>query len=451
MANIFDRLRQSVLVKLFFVGFLILLLLIPLIMIQSLVYERESRHRDVINEVSQTWGYAQTLIGPIIGIPYRTYFKDDKGKVHTNLHRAYFLPDTLNIKGDIVPEMRSRGIYDVVVYRANLQLNGVFTQPDMAQWNIPDADILWSEASFFMGVSDTRGIRNTLNLQWDNQAVAFLSGTSNNGLFKKGLHVPLPHLKQATANTHQFNFELNLNGNDHLLFTPVGKQTLVTLQSTWAHPSFYGAFLPLERSISDSGFNAKWQVSHLGRSYPQAWNTERSNIEFNETYYYNSETSNFGLKLLIPVDFYTKTERSVKYGILFILLTFTIFFLFEIFNPIRIHSVQYLMVGFALSLFYLLLLSLSEHLGFTIAYLSASLATIGLIGFYAHSALKSAKRAAMLSIALLGLYLYLYVLLHLEDYALLFGALGLFVMLATVMMITRRIDWYAVKLNKAAD
>ena len=221
----------------------------------------------------------------------------------------------------------------------------------------------------------------------------------------------------------------------------MGKQNAVQVKSTWADPSFIGSFLPVAREITQEGFTANWKVSHLGRSYPQFWNSENQNGSY-------LSDSDFGIKLLLPVDFYQKTQRSIKYGILFILLTFTVFFLFEVFNPIRLHFLQYMMVGIALCIFYLLLLSIAEQFGFVVAYLSAMVATVVLITGYSMAILQSKKHALMLGTLLILLYSYLYVLLHLQDYALLFGAIGLFLILATVMYITRNIDWYAVNLQR---
>jgi inner membrane protein len=371
----------------------------------------------------------------MLTVPYQTFWKDDKDKVHTQLHNAQFLPDELTIVGDIVPQIRSRGIFEAVVYRVNLQVQGSFPSPDLSHWKIDPAHILWEDAIFSLGISDTRGIRDALFLQWDKQPVEFLSGAGNNGFFDKGLHVRLPQLANDTGKSHQFSLTVSLNGNHQLQFTPVGKKTIVTISSPWPDPSFDGAFLPIHHEITPTNFQAKWEISHLGRSYPQYWTTQnKPNIDFYET--------NFGVKLLLLADFYQKTERSIKYGILFILLTFTTFFLFEVLNPIRIHPLQYLMVGSALCLFYVLLLSISEHLGFQNAYLIASVNTIGLITAYATKALQSLARASIMGVILLGLYIYLYVLLHLQDYALLFGAIGLFLILALVMYITRNIDWY---------
>lgn len=433
-------LQQSILMKVLFIGSLIITLLIPLLMIKGIVNERRANYEQVVYEVGNLWGYAQNIAGPVISVPYLRTVKDENGKEYRNLYKAYFLPDKLNIQAKITPEIRYRSIYEVVVYRADLTINGQFPAIALNQWNVQDSDILWDDVNIVMGIQDTRGIHDTLFMQWDQQSLEFNSGTNDNLnlLDQGGLHIPLPKAAETLKIPHNFNFTVSLNGNASMQFAPLGKQTQVKIESNWKDVSFVGAFLPLERQISESGFNAQWSVSHLGRNFPQYWTTEKNVIQLNSHL--------FGISLLIPVDFYTKTERSVKYGILFIVLTFTFFFLFEVLSALRLHPLQYLMVGTALCLFYLLLLSFSEHTGFITAYLVASMSTIVMISVYTSAILKSQRRAFLMASALAVLYGYLYVLLHLQDYALLFGSIGLFFILAGIMYITRHIDWYSVSL-----
>jgi inner membrane protein len=252
--------KSSIFLKLIFVGFLILILLILLMRVEQLVYERQARHSSVIQEVSERWGYAQTMTGPMLTVPYQTFWKDDKDKVHTQLHKAQFLPDELTIVGDIVPQIRSRGIFEAVVYRVNLQFQGSFPSPDLSHWKIDPAHILWEDAIFSLGISDTRGIRDALFLEWDKQPVEFLSGAGNNGFFDKGLHVRLPQLASDTGKSHQFSLAVSLNGNHQLQFTPVGKKTMVTIGSPWPDPSFDGAFLPIHHEITPTSFQAKCEL-----------------------------------------------------------------------------------------------------------------------------------------------------------------------------------------------
>lgn len=430
---------NSALIKLLVVSLLVVILLIPLSLIGDLIYERESRRDSAIAEVNHVWGHAQLISGPVVTVPYRVMWKDEQDKIHTEIYKAHFLPDRFEVTGTIEPQTRSRGIFDVAVYRVNLSFKGTFPAIDFSDWKIAQEDIIWEEASFSMGLTDMRGIRDTLFLKWDQQDIEFKPGVTSTSLFSNGLHLRLPNLNQPQ--THAFSFEVSLNGSQRLMFIPVGKKTTVSLNSTWTDPSFQGAFLPVQREITEKGFTAHWEVSHLGRSFPQNWTTqENPNSE-------NLSNSAFGMSLLIPVDFYKKSQRSVKYGVLFILLTFMTFFLFEVFNPLRIHPMQYMMVGAALCLFYLLLISISEHLDFRIAYLVASVSNIGLITLYTRRALQSTRRAVILGLVLSGLYVYLYILLHLQDYSLIFGSIGLFLILSTVMYITRNVDWYNIQLS----
>lgn len=439
-----ENLQNSVSVRLFFIGFIILILHIPLLMVWNIIAERQERHANVIYEIGETWGRPQLIIGPILTVPYSVYWKDNKGEMHSKRQYIYLLPDELQISGDINTEVRYRGIFESVVYRTALTLQGRFPALNPNEWNISPEDISWGESIVSFGVSDTRGIREELRLSWDEDSLEFLAGSGlPKDYFSNGLHAKLPLLAVNTAQAHSFSLNLNLNGHDNLKFVPVGKKTVVHLTSKWADPSFMGEFLPINREITADGFKADWQISYLARNYPQYWLNEDFNSQLHST--------DFGVTLLIPVDFYQKTERSIKYGILFLVLTFLLFFLFEIFNPLRIHLFQYLLVGSALVLFYLLLLSISEHLGFMFAYFIGSIATILLIGGYASKVLASRQRAAWLMAALAILYFYLYVLLHLQDYSLLLGTLGLFAVLASIMYITRNIDWYAVNFQFSTE
>jgi len=430
---------NSALVKLLVVSVLVIILVIPLSLIGGLIYERESRRDSAIAEVNQIWGQSQVISGPVVTVPYRVVWKDEKDKTHIEIHKAHFLPDRFEVAGTIEPQTRSRGIFDVAVYRVNLGIKGTFPAIDFTEWKIAPENIIWEEASLSMGMTDMRGIRDTLFLKWDQQDIEFKPGVATTSLFENGLHLRLPDLNQPQ--THTFSFDVSLNGSQQLMFVPVGKKSAVALNSTWTDPSFQGAFLPVQREVTEKGFSANWEVSHLGRSFPQTWTTQETQNSS------NLSNNSFGMSLLIPVDFYKKSQRSVKYGVLFILLTFMTFFLFEVFNPLRIHPMQYMMVGAALCLFYLLLISISEHLDFRIAYLIASVSNIGLIVLYTMRALQSGKRALIMGLVLSALYVYLYILLHLQDYSLIFGSIGLFLILSTVMYITRNVDWYNIQLS----
>ncbi len=434
-------LKNPVLLKLLLVGLFTLIMLIPIHKVDNLVYERQMRHDSVIDEISQKWGRAQSLIGPVLTIPYYVDWKDDKGKTHHELHKAYFLPDKLTIKGRIHSEKRYRGIFETIVYNLDLQIEGQFSHPDLAFWNIAPENSALGEAILSMGVSDTRGIRDILYLQWDQQPLEFSAGSGNNGLFDSGLHTRLPLSMPSEIRSHTFSLTLSLHGSHQLNFVPVAKSNQVELESDWPDPSFIGEYLPVVYENHPQGFKAQWEVSHLGRSHPQTWTTQNPPP-------LSLQQFSFGTDLLLMIDFYHKTERALKYAILFIFLTLTTFFLIEILNPLRIHPLQYLMVAAGLCLFYLLLLSFSEHIQFYLAYLIASISTILLIATYTAKITHARSRGLLIAAVLTGLYSYLYVLLHLQDYSLLFGSLGLFLTLATIMYVTRNVDWYQLQLAK---
>jgi inner membrane protein len=435
--------KGSIVVKMVVVAVLTLILLIPLTMVGGLVSERQQRHDAVTAEVASSWGSAQTLGGPVLVVPFHTYGEDDKGRLVTYGHRAYFLPESLKVGGRLEPEKRSRGIFEVMLYRADLRLSGAFKRPSFNAWGIPAKDVQWDQATLAIGIPDMSGIRQGVDITWAGKVLQLSPGGGVEGLWTSGLQVPISGLAAAPeGQTWDFGFDLVLNGSQELRVLPFGKQTTVSLQSPWASPSFVGKFLPESHRVTPAGFEATWNVPYFGRSYPQQWQGHETEKVAPAPVV---QGSSFGVGLFLPVDLYQKTERSVKYGVLFILLTFLTFFLYEVFSPFALHPMQYLLVGSALCLFYVLLLSISEHAPFALAYLLASLATIGLITGYAAAILRGRLRALGVGAALTALYSYLYVLLQAEDYALLLGSVGLFLILALVMYVTRRLDWYATR------
>jgi inner membrane protein len=434
------RLRDSTGFKMLALGGLAGLLLIPLGMVGSLIGEREERRAQASAEVAATWGKSQLLGGPVLTVPYRQHGKDDKGKEQVWISYARFLPASLKVDGRVVPEKRNRGIFEAVVYRADLRWTGAFRRPSFAAWPIAPEDILWNDAYLSVGVPDLRGIRSGVGIDWEGRTLQFQPGGAEEGLWSSGLRVPVPDLAAGKEGEtyYGFAFDLGLNGSQKLQLLPLGQQTTVDLHSTWPSPSFSGAFLPEARKVTGMGFDARWNVSWFARSYPQQWLREEAEKLAPKS---GLEESAFGVELFLPVDAYQKTERSVKYGVLFLVLTFLTFFLYEVFSGVSLHPMQYFLVGSALCLFYLLLLSISEHVPFGFSYLVASAATVLLIGGYSVAVLRGRLRALLMTLVLGVLYGYLFVLLQLEDYALLLGSVGLFAILALVMFLTRRIDW----------
>lgn len=441
-------LRNSVLFKMIVTGLLILALWIPLLMVRGLILERQMRRQSVEYEVAETWGSAQTLGGPVLTVPYQVHARDVKGKITTTMQFAHFLPETLKVDGRLMPERRRRGIFEVAVYRADLHASGTFRRPSFAEWNIHPQDILWDQAWISIGVTDMLGIRKGVNLVWDRKVLQLSPGGAVLALWISGLRAPIAGLGQA-AEKQQYNFafDIALNGSQELKFLPFGKETAVSLRSSWPDPSFSGSFLPDSRTVGKKGFEAAWNVNYFGRSYPQQWlEAERERLATES----GIAESAFGVSLYLPVNVYQQTERSVKYGMLFLVLTFLAFFLFEVFSPVSLHPMHYLLVGSALCLFYLLLLSISEHIPFGASYAIASAGIVALLLGYSMTILRGSRRALIMGGMLAVLYGYLYVLLQAEDYALLLGSLGLFVILAAIMYLTRRVDWYAPRMGKGA-
>lgn len=420
--------RNSVTIKFIVIGILILVLLIPAGMIRRLIQERNSLRNSAISEVSYKWGNPQTVGGPVITIPYKIYYKKDK-EIIEDIQYAHFLPEDLNIQGEVYPEERKRGIYKVVVYKAKLYFEGTFNKPDFSDWKIQDKNILWDQATLSIRIPDMRGIKDAIKVQWNKEQYDVNPGINHQTTYT-GVSTLID---LSDEKKYDFQFDLKLNGSEYLYFVPLGKQTDVKLTSDWANPSFDGAFLPVDHNVSENGFEAKWKVLHLNRSYPQQWIGEG----------YGINSSSFGVKLLLPVDHYQKSERSVKYAIMFISLTFLIFFFTEILNKKRIHPIQYLLVGLGLSIFYTLLVSLSEHLSFNLAYFIASFAIIALITAYSYSMLKNGRLTSIVALVLVILYAFLFIILQLQDYSLLLGSIGLFLALAIVMYLSRKVNWYS--------
>ena len=428
---------QSVTFKLIIIGLLILIMLIPGAMIRGLISEREQTQLDVISEIGSKWGYGQTLNGPVLSIPYYHYIEQDD-KQFREIRFAHFLPGVLEVDAVVTPEIRYRGIYKTVVYNSVLKVSGFFDFPDTDKLKIERGSILPDDAFVQVGITDMRGIQQALSFKWNQQALDVEPGIPTGDISGSGFHVKLSLEERGRFD---FQFEVNLNGSDHLYFVPVGKSTNIRMNSSWGHPRFDGAFLPDKRDITDGGFEAAWNVLHLNRNYPQSWKGSA----------YHTEESAFGCFLILPVDQYRKTMRSAKYAIMFIALTFMIFFFVEILNRRRIHPVQYLLVGLSISIFYVLLLSLGEQIGFNLSYLVSSVAIVCLITAYAAGIFRHFKLTMILGICLVLLYAFLFILIQLQDYALLLGSIGLFIAMGLIMYTSRNVDWYSTTSLKNQD
>ena len=438
-------LKNNIYFKVGTIVIITLLLLIPTSMINNLIHEREATQTKAINEVSSKWAEEQTISGPFISIPYNRFVKEFSGKDSTEKiiqlkEYIHILPSQLKISGNINPERRHRGIYEIVVYNSKLDIAGTFNMFDISSLDIQTKDIQFDKAELVIGINDLRGIEQQVSLNWNNEKITFNPGVSSNDVVDSGINALL-NIRPNDSSTYNFSLNLDLKGSQLLFFTPVGKVTDINLASEWTNPSFNGAFLPDSREITDKGFTANWNVLHLNRNYPQIWTGSR----------YTIANSSFGIDLLLPVDNYQKSFRSIHYAILFIAFTFLGFFFIEVLNKLFIHPIQYILVGVALIVFYTLLLSISEHLNFNLAFIVSAIATLVLIAGYVRAILNSGKLALLISGILTVLYSFIFTIIQLQDYALLIGSIGVFIILGIMMYFSRKIDWYNLNLNEKKE
>jgi inner membrane protein len=416
---------------------LVILFQVPILALDGLIRERQGRRDAAVDEVASKWGRQQSVIGPMLVVPYTsTWTEAVPGAppvVRRNAHVAIFLPERLTSRGTLDAESRRRGIFSTSVYRANLHLEGDFARPAFSAWGVEPQDVKWSAAQLVVGISDIRAIESTAAIRWNGSPVEVLPGTVEGAPVVSGIHAETALPETARALT--FSIDLPLKGSAGAYWVPLGKTTSVALQSNWTSPSFQGNWLPERRAVGPKGFEAEWTIAYLGRNFPQAWKDTAVSQE-------TLEAARFGFDLIETTDHYQMAARSVKYAGLFLLLTFATLWLMEVLARVSVHPIQYLLIGAAMCVFYLLELSLSEHLGFGFAYLVATIAIVAQIAAYCSTVLGAWRRAAIMGGVVATLFGYLYVVLTNEDYALLIGSIGVFVVLGTIMYLTRKVDWY---------
>ncbi len=441
MNDLVMRVQRSVSGKVLFIAALVLLLLIPMGMIKGVMHERVRLLQSARADIAAAWGNAQTIGGPILAVPYRTT-RMINGIAVTATNELYVLPRELRFEGEVRTEIRYRGIYQVPVYTAELQISGVLPPPEFGN-DDSDREILWEDAYLALPLSDARPIKAAVRLTLGGQSADFVPEGTRIAGFGPQLSVPYAALGLASfVEAQAFSFALTVGGTGELKFLPLGDTTEVTLTSPWPSPSFTGAYLPQTREISAAGFAATWQVLNLGRGYPSSWHRSRFVPD-------TIANSAFGVNLIVPIGLYEASTRAAKYAVLFIGLSFLIYFLFEIFADLRLHPLQYLLLGLVNCMFFLLLLAISEHLPFGLAYFISAAASTTLIGVYSSAVLGATRRVVPVSAALAAMYAYLFVTLQAEDFALLSGTLALFMVLALFMTMTRAIDWYALEIDRA--
>ena len=412
----------------------VLVLLIPLVMIRGLVTERQMRRDAAVEEMIASWGGRQNITGPVLVIPV-TVSRLDGEETLTHEESWRLIPATTQTSVALQPEVRERGIYRTAVYVAVIDIAGTFAVPAAPSTGIRDPHVVhWDEAQLVMGLASPTGLRLSPEASWNAQALELQAGSETLGSGRTSVAAGIP-APVAPGSTHSFAVQLTVSGGDEFTVLPLAASAAVRIESSWPSPSFFGSILPTRRELAEDGFVADWDSTALGLGIPESW-LAGSGVEM------RLHSLDFGAQLFMPVDHYARTERSVKYGVLFVLIPFIALFLFEVFARTRIHPVQYLLVGAANVVFYLLLLSLSEHLPFNWSYALAAGATVAVVTVYAAAVLSRRGRGVLLGGIVAAEYLFLFATLGSEDYALLIGAGGLFAVLAVVMMATRHVDWY---------
>ncbi len=399
-----------------------LLLLIPAFFVQNLVEERASHYEEAVTGITSAWGGSQSVTGPVLMIP----FHDTLGREH----KFYLLPDSLLVNGIISPQERSRGLYKVMLYSSTINLSGRFLVPAIPELHQRGIIVDWSKAKLLVDLSDIKGLTSDVSLDWNNTKIP-MSVSNDSPLLPGAMAAPVALDPQEPLQSFSFHLLLGVNGSGSLTVVPAGRQTSMELHSTAAQPSFTGPQLPVSSSFEKNGFSATWKTLAHSRKFPQQWLD--NSFSMNE--------SAIGVSFYVPLNGYQKTLRSVKYAILCILLTFAASFLVETVGRRFLSLINYVLIGFALIVFYLLLLSISEFTGFNLAYGIATLATSALVTWFLRGVLGSSRLSAILCFVLITAYSYVFVTLQLQEYALLMGSLGLFISLSLIMYFSRKMKW----------
>jgi inner membrane protein len=412
---------ESLTLKMLIIGLMTLLLLIPLSMIKDVIEEREETAQQVENEISNQWGNPQIITGPILSIPVVVLSELTNGEQQLTRKWLHVMPGQLTINGNINPEVRYRGIYKNVVYDSHLEIEGSFAGIEQNDETIQQIE--WQGAQLTMGISDNRGIRGDVKIEWMGNTLVPESGTITKDIFSSGFSSKTPLTAESAKEEKPFKLTIELNGSKSISFVPIGQNSSITLSSAWKDPGFTGAYLPQNRKIDENGFLAEWHITHLNRNFPQQWIGKQ----------FSTDDYQLGVNLFLPVNHYQKSLRSAKYGILFISLTVLVFLFIELTKKKRIHLFHYLLVGLALVLFFSVLTALSEQVGFNFAYLLASAVIIAMVTFFTYAILANRKQTLWVASILVVLYAFLFVLLQLNEYAFLAGNIGLLIALASIM------------------
>ena len=431
--------------KIFLIAILILLFLVPVSLIKNLVGDRNRYQQEAIRSITEPLGGEAEIQGLVVAIPYKKYrdVYDTKGNKHTefDVEHVIFAPDLFDMDISVSPYYLTRGIFKVPVFNGQIELKAEFSDFDFSYFNISEADVITKDAVLILGFSNTKNLTKQPNLKMNGDQLQ-VSPIKYDSIspFQTSVCYPLSLSKSSETKTaaskgaspYVLEGTIDFQGGKNIKLRPIAQENNFKMKSDWKSPSFSGGWLPTERDLSDSGFTATWNIAGLSTVYPKSW--------LAKTEYYAESVD---ISFMIPVDSYKKTERSVKYALLFLLIPFLALLISEIFSKTRIHPVQYCLIGLADVIFYLLLLSISEHISFDLAYLICSITVCLATLLYSMAIFKNKKWGLLLSGVQLVSYVFLYGTLQAEDYALLIGSIGLFAVIALLMFITRKIDWYS--------
>lgn len=434
--------QKNLLIRIAFIIVLSLVLLIPLEMIRGVVSQRQHLQNQVEQTIAASSSGAQQLAGPLLVVPYTeqeiVVSVNDKGKESKKTvehdRQIIFVPTQLRYDGAAKIEPKYLGIYKALTYRTEGKIKAEFDVPKNLGLALDLKRITIGTAYLAVGLTDVRGLNGTPQILWNGQPLKIANGTKDSEL-GDGMHALITLSDLAQPQRYEASININVAGLGSLAFAPIAVSTVVNLQANWPHPSFSGRFLPQTKTITNTGFNATWEVSNLASrniSLLQKGLSEKTSLE------------TFEVNFIEPANIYQQAERAVKYGVLFIVLTFSAFFLLETLKGLRIHPMQYALVGLALAIFFLLLVSLSEHISFAISYLAAGAACVLLLSYYLAHVLGGWRRGLGFGVNLIVLYGVLFVLLLSEDNALVMGSILLFIVLGAVMILTRKLNWYQV-------
>ncbi|MDR2305455.1 MAG: cell envelope integrity protein CreD [Treponema sp.] len=432
---------------------LVLLLLIPLNMIRGLVDDREHTANSAEADIMEAWGSQLVAAGPIVIIPgtrteeirTKTEKEGEKIELAKNPFTLAISPQKLNIEAAFKTETRKRGIFSVPLFSGTLRLSGAFDPAPALSGLAANEAVYLNQAELVIALSSQKGIRKINTSTWDGEDLFFKPGNRGYSLFSgqggsgrsrtgEGIGGIYAGISQFQNRAAAFDISIEIRGGQYIRFLPVGQDTHAAVSADWGAPSFQGAYLPGESAVGDTDFSALWDINYLSRDIPLFWK------DYGERQTYSG--SLFGVNFFRAVDAYALNTRAVKYAVLFLTIPFLTLFLLEIFTKKRIHPAPYLLSGIANAVFYLLLLSLSEQIPFYTAYLIAALAVTAMMTLYSRSLLPSWNKSWYMGLTVSISYILLYAVLNAQSYALLIGSIGTFVVLALIMFLTRKLDWY---------